>query len=207
MKKLHPVTVLLLGATPVLAGSVSLTAALGMCLAVILITFFSTLLLGLIRKLIPAEAKLPAVVLTVAGFASMVQLLLQAILPSAASMLGVYLAVLAVEALLFTSGEEALDEGLGAALLKGECRAVCFAVFTLILAVLRELFGSASFAGTEIAALKAVRIPLLAQPVGGLILFAVLLAVVNRLFPGENVRGELTRAAVGLAPEDKEAEA
>ena len=41
MKKIHPVTVLLLGATPVLAGSVSLTAALGMCLAVILITFFS----------------------------------------------------------------------------------------------------------------------------------------------------------------------
>ncbi len=207
MKKLHPVTILFLGATPVLAGSVSLTAALGMSLAVILITFFSTLLLGLIRRLIPAEAKLPAAVLTVAGFASMTQLLLQAILPSAASMLGVYLAVLAVDLLLFSAAERAFDEDLGPALGRAVLSALCFAVFVFVLAVLRELFGSASFAGHEIAALKNIRIPLLAQPAGGLILFAVLLAVVNRLFPGEEVGGALTRAAVGLAPEDKEAEA
>ena len=85
--------------------------------------------------------------------------------------------------------------------------AICFAVFVLVLAALRELLGSASFAGTEIAALKNVRIPLLAQPAGGLILFAVLLAVVNAMFPAQDVSGDLTRAAVGLEPEDKEAEA
>ncbi len=207
MKKLHPVTILFLGAVPALAASADVRAALGMSLAVLIVTFFSTLLLGLIRRLIPAEAKLPAAVLTVAGFASMTQLLLQAILPSAASMLGVYLAVLAVDLLLFSAAERAFDEDLGPALGRAVLSALCFAVFVFVLAVLRELFGSASFAGHEIAALKNIRIPLLAQPAGGLILFAVLLAVVNRLFPGEEVGGALTRAAVGLAPEDKEAEA
>ena len=205
MKKIHPVTLLFLGAVPALAASVDMRAALGMSLAVLLVLLCSTLLLGLLRKLIPSEAKLPAAVLTVAGFASMAQLLLNAFLPTAASMLGLYLAVLAVDLMIFSAAETALDEGLGAALGRAVLTAVCFAVFALILAALREIFGAASFAGHEIAALKAYRIPLLLQSSGGLILYSILLAVVNRIFPAGQAQGELTRAAVGLAPENKEA--
>lgn len=205
MKKIHPVTLLFLGAVPALAASADVRAALGMSLAVLLVLLCSTLLLGLLRKLIPVEAKLPAAVLTVAGFASMAQLLLNAFLPTAAAMLGLYLAVLAVDLMIFSAAETALDEGLGAALGRAVLTAVCFAVFALILAALREIFGAASFAGHEIAALKAYRIPLLLQSSGGLILYSILLAVVNRIFPAGQAQGELTRAAVGLAPENKEA--
>ena len=205
MKKIHPVTLLFLGAVPALAASADVRAALGMSLAVLLVLLCSTLLLGLLRKLIPSEAKLPAAVLTVAGIASMAQLLLNAFLPTAAAMLGLYLAVLAVDLMIFSAAETALDEGLGAALGRAVLTAVCFAVFALILAALREIFGAASFAGHEIAALKAHRIPLLLQSSGGLILYSILLAVVNRIFPAGQAQGELTRAAVGLAPENKEA--
>ena len=205
MKKIHPVTLLFLGAVPALAASADVRAALGMSLAVLVVLLCSTVLLGLLRRLIPAEVKLPAAVLTVAGFASMAQLLLGAFLPAAASMLGLYLAVLAVDLMIFSAAETALDEGLGAAIGRAVLTAVCFAVFVLVLAVLREVFGAASFAGTEIAALKAYRIPLLLQPAGGLILYSILLAVVNRIFPAGEVKGELTCAAVGLAPEHKEA--
>ena len=205
MKKIQPVTRLFLGAVPALAASANVRAALGMSLAVLLVLLCSTLLLGLLRKLIPAEAKLPAAVLTVAGFASMAQLLLNAFLPTAAAMLGLYLAVLAVDLMIFSAAETALDESLGAALGRAVLTAVCFAVFALILAALREIFGAASFAGHEIAALKAYRIPLLLQSSGGLILYSILLAVVNRIFPAGQAQGELTRAAVGLAPENKEA--
>ena len=205
MKKIHPVTLLFLGAVPALAASADVRAALGMSLAVLLVLLCSTLLLGLLRKLIPSEAKLPAAVLTVAGFASMAQLLLNAFLPTAAAMLGLYLAVLAVDLMIFSAAETALDEGLGTALGRAVLTAVCFAVFALILAALREIFGAASFAGHEIAALKAYRIPLLLQSSGGLILYSILLAVVNRIFPAGQAQGELTRAAVGLAPENKEA--
>ena len=205
MKKIHPVTLLFLGAVPALAASADVRAALGMSLAVLAVLLCSTLVLGLLRRLIPAEIRLPAAVLTVAGFASMAQMLLGAFLPTAAAMLGLYLAVLAVDLMIFSAAETALDEGLGAAIGRAALTALCFAVFVLILAALREVFGAASFAGTEIAALKAYRIPLLIQPAGGLILYSILLAVVNRIFPAGEVNGELTRAAVGLAPENKEA--
>ena len=205
MKKIHPVTVLFLGAVPALAASADVRAALGMSLAVLIVLLGSTLLLGLIRKLIPDEVRLPAAVLTVAGFAAMTQMLLNAFLPNAAAMLGLYLAVLAVDLMLFSGAEDALSSGLGEALLRALLRAVVFAVFVFVLAALREVFGAASFAGNEIAALRDFRVPLLVQPSGGLVLFAVLLAVVSRLFPGEDVKGALTRAAVGHAPEDKEA--
>lgn len=205
MKKIHPVTLLFLGAVPALAASADVRAALGMSLAVLLVLLCSTVLLGLLRRLIPAEVKLPAAVLTVAGFASMAQMLLGAFLPTAASMLGLYLAVLAVDLMIFSAAETALNEGFGPALGRAVLTAICFAIFVLILAALREVFGAASFAGTEITALKAYRIPLLIQPAGGLILYSILLAVVNRIFPGGEVKGELTRAAVGLAPENKEA--
>ncbi len=201
MKKIHPVTVLFLGAAPALAASADVRAALGMSLAVCLVLFLSVLLLSLLKKWLPAEAKLPAVVLTVAGFASMTQLLLSALLPNVAAMLGLYLAVLGVDLLLFSFGEEAVDEPLNATLGRAAASVACFLVFVTVLAALRELFGSASFFGNEIAALKACRIPLLAQPAGGLILFAILLAVVNKLFPGEAVKGAKTRAAVGLEAE------
>lgn len=201
----NPVTLLFLGAVPALGSSTDVRAALGMSAAVLAVLLCSALLLGLLRKLIPDGAKLPAALLVVAGLASMTQLLLQALLPSVFEMLGFYAAILAVDLLLFASAEEALDKGLGKALLSALVSGLCFAVFTLILAAMRELFGSASFAGTPVEALKDYKITLLTQASGGLILFSVLLAIVNRIFPAQKGYGALTCAAAGLRPEDREA--
>ena len=202
---LNPVTLLFLGAAPALGASTDVRAALGMSAAVLGVLLCSALVLGLLRKLIPEDARLPAALLVVAGLASMAQLLLQAFLPSAFAMLGFYAAVLAVDLLLFGSAENSMEQGLGRGLLNALLSGLCFTVFVLILAALRELFGAASFAGSPVEALKDYKIPLLTQASGGLIVFAVLLAVVNRLFPVQSGMGALTRAAAGLAPEDKEA--
>lgn len=204
---LDPVTILFLGAAPALGASTDLRAALGMSGAVLFVLLGSALLLGLLRKLIPAEAKLPAALLVVAGFAAMAQMLLRAFLPSTVEMLGFYAAILAVDLLLFAAAEDAADRGLGKGLMNALLSGLCFAAFTLVLAALRELFGSASLAGHVFEGLKAYRIPLLTQASGGLIVFAVLLAVVNRLFPARESAGALTAAAAGLEPLAKEEEA
>ena len=201
----NPVTLLFLGAAPALAASTDVRAALGMSAAVLCVLLCSALVLGLIRKLIPAEAKFGAALLVVAGFASMAQLLLQAFLPSAWAMLGFYAAILGVDLMLFGNAENALDEGLGKGLLSALVSGLCFAVFVLILAAIRELFGAASFAGKSVEALKDYKIGTLTQASGGLCVYAILLAVVNRIFPSEDGMGKLTRSAIGFDSEEKEA--
>ena len=203
----NPVTLLFLGAAPALAASTDVRAALGMSAAVICVLLCSALLLGLLRKLIPAKARFGAALIVVAGFASMAQLLLQAFLPSAWAMLGFYAAILGVDLMLFGSAENTLDQGLGKGLLNALVSGLCFAVFVLILAAIRELFGSASFAGNPVEALKDYKITVLSQASGGLCVFAVLLAVVNRIFPAEDGMGKLTRTAIGFENDEKEAEA
>ena len=201
----NPVTLLFLVAAPALAASTDVRAALGMSAAVLCVLLCSALVLGLLRKLIPAEAKFGAALLVVAGFASMAQLLLQAFLPSAWAMLGFYAAILGVDLMLFGNAENALDEGLGKGLVSALVSGLCFAVFVLILAAIRELFGAASFAGNPVEALKDYKIGTLTQASGGLCVFAILLAVVNRIFPSADGMGALTRAAIGFDSEEKEA--
>ena len=203
----NPVTLLFLGAAPALAASTDVRAALGMSAAVFGVLFCSALLLGLLRKLIPAKAKFGAALITVAGFGSMAQLLLKAFLPSAWAMLGFYAAILAVDLMLFGDAENAFDEGLGKGLLNAVVSGLCFTVFVVILAAVRELFGAASFAGNAVEALKDYKITILSQASGGLCVFAILLAVVNWIFPTEGGMGGLTRAAIGSESEEKEAEA
>lgn len=202
---MNPVTLLFLGAAPALAASNSVLSALGMSAAVLGVLLCSALVLGLLRKLIPAEAKLGAALLVVAGFASMAQLMLQAFLPAAYAMLGFYAAILGVDLMLFGGAENACDEGLGKGLLNALISGLIFALFVLILASVRELFGAASFAGKAVEALGDYKIPLLIQPAGGLIVFGILLAIVNRLFPSQEGMGALTRAAAGLEAAQKEA--
>lgn len=200
----NPVTLLFLGAVPALGASVSVQAALGMSAAVLGVLLLSALVLGLLRGLIPAGAKLPAAVLVVAGFASAAQLLLRALLPAAWQMLGFWAAILAVDLLLFAAAEDALDLPFGRALLNAVLCGLIFAVFVLILAALRELFGAAAFAGAPVEALEPYRIPLLLKSSGGMILFAILLAIVNRLFPAQDALGSLSRAAAGLGERKEE---
>ena len=202
-----PVTLLFLGAAPALAASADVRAAIGMSAAVLGVLLCSALLLGLLRKLVPAGAKLPAALLTVAGFASMAQLLMQALLPSVYEMLGFYTAVLAVDLMIFGGAEEAMDKGLGKGLISALVSGLCFAVFVLLLAAIRELFGSASFAGVAVEALRDYRIAVLGQASGGLVVFGVLLAVVNAIFPARDGGGETALAAAGLAAQPEEEQA
>jgi electron transport complex protein RnfE len=202
----NPAALLFLGAVPALGASATVKGALGMSVAVVGVLVLSALVLALLRGLIGEKARLAAAVLVVAGFASAAQLLLHALLPSAWEMLGVYLAVLAADLLLFASAEDALEFGLGKGLLNALLCGLIFTVFVLILAAIRELFGSAAFAGNPVEALEAYKIPLLAKFSGGMIVFAILLALVNAICPAKDAVGALTKAAAGLA-EEKEVEA
>ncbi len=197
----NPVALLFLGAVPALGAGADVRGALGMSAAVLTVLLLSALVLGALRGLIPSGARFPAAVIVVAGFASAAQLLLHALLPAAWQMLGFYTAVLAVDLMLFAAAEDAVETGLGKGLVNALVCGLIFAVFVLILASVRELFGAASFAGNPVEALEAYKIPLLTKVSGGLIVLAILLAILNAVCPAQGGVGALSRAAAGLGDE------
>ena len=180
----NPVLVLLLGACPAMALTTDVRAALTIGLAALVVMVLSSIVIAALTKLIPQGARLAACVLVTAAFVSAVEMLMNAYLPGVYSMMGIYLAVCAVNLLLFGAAENAAEAGFGKALVNALVTGLVFTAVILVVAAIRELFGYGSFAGNEIAFLKAHAVVTLTQPTGGFMIFAFVAAVVNKLFPG-----------------------
>ena len=180
----NPVLVLLLGACPAMALTTDVRAALAIGLAALVVMVLSSVVIAALAKLIPQGARLAACVLVTTAFVSAVEMLMNAYLPSVYSMMGIYLAVCAVNLLVFGAAENAAEAGFGKALVNALITGLVFTAVILVVAAIRELFGCGSFAGNEIAFLKAHAVVTLTQPTGGFMIFAFVAAVVNKLFPG-----------------------
>ena len=180
----NPVLVLLLGACPAMALTTDVRAALAIGLAALVVMVLSSVVIAALAKLIPQGARLAACVLVTTAFVSAVEMLMNAYLPGVYSMMGIYLAVCAVNLLLFGAAENAAGAGFGKALVNALVTGLVFTAVILVVAAIRELFGYGSFAGNEIAFLKAHAVVTLTQPTGGFMIFAFVAAVVNKLFPG-----------------------
>ena len=176
----NPSMLLLLGVCPALAATADVRAALGMSLAVLTVLVLSSLILSVLGKVIPSNAAIPAVFLVAAGVASVVELLMHALFPSVYQLLSIYAAVLAVDLLVFACGADAMklraDKAIGESLLLG----LQLMLVLLAVAAVREVLGSASFAGVEITGLKNYTIPVFAQASGGFMLLGVVAAIFKR---------------------------
>ena len=180
----NPVLVLLLGACPAMALTTDVRAALAIGLAVLVVMVLSSIVIAALTKLIPQGARLAACVLVTTALVSAVEMLMNAYLPNVYSMMGIYLAVCAVNLLVFGAAENAAEAGFGKALVNALVTGLVFTAVILVVAAIRELFGYGSFAGNEIAFLKTHAVVTLTQPTGGFLVFAFVAAVVNKLFPG-----------------------
>lgn len=170
--------ILLLGACPAMGATTTVLGAAGIGIAVLAVMLLSCILLTALKKAIPECARVPAAVLVIAGFASLVQMVMNAFLPEMYQLMGVYAAVVAVDLLVFGVVEE--NNASVAAAIKTGLR---FVVIVLIMGVIREVLGSASVAGVELAFLANYKIPLLTKAPGGFIVLAIVAGVVSKLHP------------------------
>ena len=201
----NPVTVLFLGACPAMAASAAVIPALGMAGAVLIAMLLSTVILSALRKIIPQGVRLPAAILVTAGVVSVIELLMNALLPSVYQLLGVYLALAAVNLMVFSGAETAGVRSFGAALKNSLLTALGFAAAILVMAAVREVFGSASFAGMEISFLADYKLSILTKASGGFAVFAFLLAAVSAISHGRDRQpAGLACAAAGLCGAEKE---
>ena len=177
-----PSHLLVLGAGFVMASSADIRAALGMGAAVLVAMLLSSIVISALHKVIPTYAKLPAYLLIITGFVSLISMIMQAYCPLVVDMLGVHLATLAVSAVIFRDAEEVADNNgevttIKTALVTG----VFFAVVMAVCAVIREVLGNASFWGKPIEFIEPYKISALAGAFGGYLVLAIVMAVINKI--------------------------
>lgn len=186
----NPVLVLFLGACPAMGASAQLKPALAMAVAMLLVMVVSAALMSLLKKAVPEQAQLPAAVIIISAVVSIVQLLMSAFLPQIEKMLGIYLAVAAVNLLLVGNGREAAEQSFAKAVSAALVTGIVFGLTMLGVAAVREIFGAGSIAGFALPALSQYNVPLLSDPAGGFVVFAIAAAVVNRLCPGAELKAQ-----------------
>lgn len=187
--KENPVFVLVLGTCPTLAVTDSVIRALSMGIAATVVLLCSNVAISALRKVIPDKVRIPAYIVIIAGFVTLVQMLMQAYLPDLYDALGTYLALIVVNCIILGRAEMfASKNSVGDSALDGLGMGIGFTIALFCMGTIRELFGSGTFCGIEIPVLKDFAVSFFTQSPGGFFVFGVLIAVVNKLTKGKGVK-------------------
>ena len=176
----NPILILILGTCPTLATTTSVISAFSMGVAATLVLICSNIVISALRKVIPDVVRIPCYIVIIATFVTLVQMLLQAYLPEIYDMLGVYLALIVVNCIILGRAEMfARKNGVIDSALDGIGMGIGFLLALVLMATIREVFGSASFAGIAIPFLQNYKISLLVQAPGGFFVYGLLIALMN----------------------------
>jgi len=144
----NPVLVQLLGMCSVLAITTSLFNGLGMGVSVTIILICSNVLISALRKVIPSQIRIAAYIVIIAGFVTIVDLILQAFLPELSESLGMFIPLIVVNCIILGRAEAfASKNGVLASAIDGLFQGIGYTVALVIMCVIRELLGSGTFGG------------------------------------------------------------
>ena len=155
----NPVLVQLLGMCSVLAITTSLFNGIGMGLSVTIILICSNVLISALRKVIPSQIRIAAYIVIIAGFVTIVDLLLQAFLPALSESLGMFIPLIVVNCIILGRAEAfASKNGVLASAVDGLCQGIGYTVALVIMCVIRELLGSGTFGAGVLNGGEGIRI-------------------------------------------------
>ena len=180
----NPVTVQLLGMCSTLAITTSLFNGIGMGLAVTIITICSNILISALRKVIPSQVRIAAYITIIAGFVTVVDLVLKAFIPALSESLGVFIPLIVVNCMVLGRAEGfASKNGVLASAVDGLCQGIGYTVALVITCVIRELLGSGTFGGGLLNGGEGIRIipaefpaMQMVMPVGGFLVLGFVIA-------------------------------
>ena len=180
----NPVLAQLLGMCSTLAITTNLFNGIGMGLSVTLILICSNVLISALRKVIPSQIRIAAYITIIAGFVTMVDLLLKAYLPDLSESLGVFIPLIVVNCIILGRAEAfASKNSVGASALDGIFQGIGYTVALIIMCVIRELLGSGTFGGGILNGGEGIRIieegypaMQMVMPVGGFLTMGFVVA-------------------------------
>lgn len=184
--KENPVLVLVLGTCPTLATTTNLVGAFGMGIAALVVLLCSNVLISLLRKVIPDTVRIPCYIVIIAGFVTVVEMIVHAFFPELYELLGVYLALITVNCIILGRAEMfASKNSVLSSALDGIGMGLGFTLALCAMAFIREVFGNATFAGIAIPFLEPYKIAFLVKAPGGMLVYGLLIALVFALTQGK----------------------
>ena len=174
----NPVFVLMLGMCPTLAVTTSAINGFGMGVSSLVVLAVSNLVISLLRKIIPDEVRLPAFIVVVASFVTVVELLMEAYIPSLYAALGIYIPLIVVNCIILGRAEAFASKNPPiVSLFDGIGMGLGFTVALTIIGAIRELLGNGSVFGLQIPGYEPMAFFVRAP--GAFLVLAVLVAIMN----------------------------
>ena len=180
----NPTFRMVLGTCPTLAITTAASNGIGMGLAATFVLVFSNLVISLLRKMIPDEIRIPAFIVVIATFVTIVQLVIKAYLPALDESLGLIIPLIVVNCIIFARAESfafknpplpSIADGLGMGL--GFTWAITF------ISSVREIFGAGTWFGMQVMPESYVPMGILVRPAGGFIVFGLAIVLMNAVMP------------------------
>ena len=187
--KENPVLVSVLGICPTLATSTQVSSALGMGIATTFVLVGSNTAISLIRKIIPDKVRIPCYIVFIAGFVTLIKMIIEAYAYPLYLALGIFLPLITVNCIIFARAEVfARKNNVINSALDGLGMGTGFTLALLITATIREIIGSGTWFGIALPVLSDFNIPVLTMAPGGFIVFGLLMAIMNKVLKGKNVK-------------------
>jgi len=190
--KENPVLVLVLGLCPALAVSTQAENAIGMGLATTFVLLGSNIVISLLRNIIPGRTRIPCYIVLIASFTVLAKMAIEAYAYTLYQSLGIFLPLIAVNCIIFARAEMFANRNNAVdSILDAIGSGVGFTLALLAIASIREILGSGTWFGIELPWIVDNNIMIFTLAPGGFIVFACLLAVVNKVSKSQRAKGEL----------------
>lgn len=176
----NPVLRLVLGTCATLAVTTEAVNGIGMGLATTFVLVGSNLVISLIKDLIPERVRIPAYVTVIAGFVTIIQMLIQAFLPAINDALGIFLPLIVVNCIILARAEMfASKNPVGASIIDGLGMGLGFTMVLLMMGTVREILGNGTWFGITLTAELIDPMLIFILPSGGFFVFGCLMALMN----------------------------
>ena len=180
--KENPVLILILGCCSTLAISTTVLGSLGMGAALTFVLVCSNMVISALRKIIPDKVRIPAFIVVICMFVTIVQLVMQAYLPSLYESLGIFLPLIVVNCIILGRAEAfASKNPVVASAVDGVGMGLGFTLALTLIGCIRELAGNGTVFGIDLLGAGYQPMLLMILPAGGFLVFGLLLGIINAL--------------------------
>lgn len=183
----NPAFTQVIGMCPTLAVTTSAVNGLGMGLAATFVLTLSNIFISILRKIIPANIRIPVFVIIIAAFTTIVGLLLKAFMPALDRSLGLFIPLIVVNCLILARAEAFASKNPPlASAADGIGMGLGFTIALTILGVIREILGNGSLFGISLFGASFQPALIMILPPGAFLLLGILLALRNKLSSAKN---------------------